>query len=291
METKDIMDEVEKVPRKWTTKSLGQKHALDKFYTKPEIAAYFIQKSGLSSFTTVIEPSAGGGAFSSQIPNCIAFDLKPEADGIMQQDWLQYNHPDKPNEKVLIIGNPPFGNKNSLALKFINHAAKFADRIAFILPISFKKESLKEQINPNLHLVYEEDVPRNSFTLNGNDYGVKCVFQIWDRKAEVRKRMTREELNSNNLFAYVKRTDAPDAVIQRVGARAGKVTVDFEHRSSHSNHFIRFHHCSDRERISEIVELLNSIDYPSKDFTVGPRSLSKRELNSAINELFPNPDD
>ena len=129
------------------------------------------------------------------------------------------------SEKVLVIGNPPFGQQNSIAVKFINHAAIFADRVAFILPISFKKESVQNRISLNMHLTYEEDLPKNSFTFNGDNYDVKCVFQIWDRKEEKRIKKAKTNLNTNNMFDFVRKADSPDAVIHRVGGRAGTVSL------------------------------------------------------------------
>ena len=41
--------------------------------------------------------------------------------------------PEKIN-KYVVIGNPPFGLRGQLALKFINHSYDFADYVCFILP-------------------------------------------------------------------------------------------------------------------------------------------------------------
>lgn len=272
---------------KGTTKSGGQKDILDKFYTKPEVAALYIAKADISHYTTIIEPSAGNGSFSNQIPNCIALDLKPEGVGIREQDWLKYEHPEKlDGEKVLIIGNPPFGQQNSVAVKFINHAAAFADRVAFILPVSFKKESVQNRISLDMHLTYEEDLPKNSFTFNGENYDVKCVFQIWDRKEEKRVKKAKTNLNTNNMFDFVRKSESPDAVIHRVGGRAGTVSLAWEGKTEMNHYFIRLKKDSDRENLIETVEELNKISYPSRYHSVGPRSVSKVELNEEINKVF-----
>lgn len=273
---------------KGTTKSGGQKNALDKFYTKTAIAKKYIDLSNIKGFNVIIEPSAGSGAFSSQIKNCIAMDLEPEGKGIIQQDWFEYVHVKGKKEKTLVIGNPPFGQQNSLAIGFINHAAKFADRVAFILPISFKKESIQNRIDPLLHLVFEEDLPPNSFTLEGVDYNVKCVFQIWDKKDTARKINKAENINSNSLFSYVKKNDNPDACIQRVGGNAGKAFKDWSSRSEQSNYFIKFNNYKDLKNIDKVIAKLNAISYPSRDHAVGPRSLSKSEVNSQVNLTFTN---
>ena len=49
--------------------------------------------------------------------------------------------------KMHIIGNPPFGRQSSLAIKFIKKSCEFCDSISFILPKSFKKDSLKKHFH------------------------------------------------------------------------------------------------------------------------------------------------
>ena len=121
------------------------KYGLDKFYTRKNLAKKLIDEIDINKYNTIIEPSAGNGSFSNQIEKCIAYDIEPEASGIIKQDFLTL---DKDFQSpTLVIGNPPFGRNSSLALAFINKASLFADTIAFILPKSFKKESLYDKIS------------------------------------------------------------------------------------------------------------------------------------------------
>lgn len=55
---------------KGTTKSNGQKHELDKFYTVPELAKELIKLTDISKYHVIIEPSAGGGHSPS---GCLMF--------------------------------------------------------------------------------------------------------------------------------------------------------------------------------------------------------------------------
>ena len=86
--------------------------AQDKFYTKPEIVKDLINSIDLKDYYT-IEPSAGNGSFSKQI-DCIAYDLYPEDNSIIKQDWLEFVKP-KTDKPIAIIGNPPFGDRSKLA--------------------------------------------------------------------------------------------------------------------------------------------------------------------------------
>ena len=128
----------------------------------------------------------------------------------------------------------------------------------------------------------------NSFILNGLDYDVKCVYQIWDRQPTLRSSTvsSKEILNSNNLFTYVKKTDNPDAAIQRIGGKAGCATVDWVNRSVNSNYFITFKKPYTPKQLEAVLVKLNKIKYDVRDDTVGPRSISKGELNTAVNWVF-----
>lgn len=81
-----------------------------------------------------------------------------------------------------MIGNPPFGKRSSLCLKFMNHAAKFADTISFILPATFNKTSLINKVPLNFELKLSKYLgPRSCVNTN-----INCVFQIWRKISTVR---------------------------------------------------------------------------------------------------------
>ena len=121
---------------------------LDKFYTHPDVAKKFVsiinQNFPLDKFDLVIEPSAGNGNILQYLPEgSIGLDIQPEGDGIIKQDFFEYDpgyHPLLNNIKIASIGNPPFGSgyMNPLAKAFFNHAATFSDLIAFIVPAKWQ---------------------------------------------------------------------------------------------------------------------------------------------------------
>lgn len=261
---------------KGTTKSGGNKDKLDKFYTKPEIVDSCLQKLDLSTFDYIIEPSAGSGAFSSQIDNVYAYDLEPDSPDIIKADWFQVDK-SQFSGKVLVVGNPPFGTNGSLASKFIIESSKIAHTIAFILPKSFKKPSLKERLPLNLHLVYEEDLPEKSFLFQGKPYGVPCVFQIWEKRETQR---TKEVKRFTSEFFKFSSKGACDFRVQRVGGNAGKASNNLN-VSSASNYFIKN---TSRLTNTEFITLINSLTFPSISDTAGPKSLSKQELIHVIEQ-------
>tara|TARA_Y100000034_G_scaffold109526_1_gene140910 strand:+ start:307 stop:1266 length:960 start_codon:yes stop_codon:yes gene_type:complete len=166
---------------------------LDQFYTKPEIAKLFVEKINklvpLENFDRVIEPSAGTGNILQYLPEgSLAFDLEPKADGIVKMDWFDY----KPSiteilqdrMKIAVVGNPPFGTgyMNPLAKGFFNHAAKFANMIAFIVPAKYHTSwKVHKQLHPHFGLYYSEILPRDSFIRHGKPYDVNCCMQIWSK--------------------------------------------------------------------------------------------------------------
>lgn len=255
---------------KGTTKSLGQKDANDKFYTKPVIAKQLIDKINLKQYDLIIEPSAGNGSFSKQLLNCIALDLIPEDPSIHKQDFFTYFPPE--NKKCLVIGNPPFGQQSKLAIDFFRHSAEFAHTIAFILPKSFKKHSIQNRLPLNFHLTYEEELPKNSFLLLDEEYDVPCVFQIWNKQENEREKFTFPMKTS--LFNFTKNPNEADFRVQRVGGSAGRAFLDKNGAISSNYYLINTSNYDN----NTLIESINKITFPSVNDTVGPRSLPKGEF-------------
>lgn len=156
--------------------------ALDKFYTKDDVVNEVIAKTkeilSLDDSAKWIEPSAGSGAFSKKLENCLAYDIRPEDDSIIKQDFLQLTLEDR---DYIAIGNPPYGSRNGLSIEFVNHASKFCKAIAFVIPITFLKWSVQSHISQGLKLIHSETLEEDSFTFMGDSYSVRTCFQIWVR--------------------------------------------------------------------------------------------------------------
>lgn len=160
---------------------------LDKFYTKDEVAfkcVDFLKRYVDINDCICLEPSAGGGAFLSYLPKYEAYDIAPEAENIIKQDFLKFE-PEYKN--YITIGNPPFGSRSKMAIDFFNHAAKFSDIIAFIVPVSFMKWSVQKELSQDFALIDYFYLEPNSFMDRDKDFSVRCVFQIWSRKNFINK--------------------------------------------------------------------------------------------------------
>ena len=167
---------------------------LDKYFTPNKLAKKCIDLalSNCHNITEIIEPSAGAGAFSLQIQNCIAYDIAPEHESVKEQDFLKLELPYKKGR--LIIGNPPFGVKNTLSVQFFKKACKIADYIAFILPIS--------QLNNNrqmydFDLIKSIDLDEVKYT----DRNLHCCL-AWRRADNGTKAHKRRASCISRLCAY-----------------------------------------------------------------------------------------
>ena len=132
---------------------------------------------------TFIEPSAGSGSFLKLLPQekRIGLDIEPKWEEIIKQDFLDW-HPHE-NKKYIVIGNPPFGLRGQLALKFINHSSSFADYVCFILPQLFESDGkgVPRKRVTGLNLIHSEKLNSNFESPDNKPVNVECIFQIWSK--------------------------------------------------------------------------------------------------------------
>ena len=267
-----------------------KRETIDKFYTSSTIVNKCMElikeKINIQETDLCIEPSAGNGSFINSIKsvfnNYKFYDLEPENDEITKKDYLKYDYNTinkEPNSKVHIIGNPPFGRQSSMAIKFIKKSCEYGDSVSFILPKSFKKDSLKKRWPLNFHLICEYDLPKNSFIVDKKEYDVPCVFQIWIKK-DVDRILPKKLIPDK--YKFVKKTDRHDISFRRVGVNAGVIDKETEKKSTQSHYFIKF----DIELTDELFNKLKKINYNCKNNTCGPKSISKQELIKEFNMVF-----
>ena len=256
----------------------------DQFYTDEEVSKECIETIiKLLPFTSSylwIEPSAGNGSFLHNIPSefqRIGLDLDPKANDIQKQDYLKWKAPE--DKDMIVFGNPPFGRQSSLAKSFISKSCEFANVIAFILPKSFMKPSMFNAFDTKFHMIHSNELEKDSFVINGEKYDVPCVFQIWQRKEE--DRPVEEKIEPKG-FQYVKFDENYDIALRRVGGLAGKCYEnDGTEFSVQSHYFIKF---DTNKNLKKIMQKINNHTFPSN--TLGPRSLSKSEINVVLNNII-----
>ena len=277
---------------------------LDCFYTKPKVAEdcmgklfsvlnKFMQNpknNSLynlwpSSFDGWIEPAAGEGVFLDLFPinvgTKIGFDInKSNHSNIFRTDFLKISilpESHRAYNNIIVVSNPPFGKNASMAVRFFNHSAKFANCIAMILPRTFKKNSIQNRLDLNFHCISSTKISKNAFTFEGKDYDVPCVFQIWVKKD--RKRKIIQEPMTHYDFSFVSPSYCnvnkfADFAIQRVGVNAGKVKDITNDLGRESHYFIK-----SETRLSSVREVFSRINWNSvKNSTVGNPSIAKTEI-------------
>lgn len=252
----------------------------DKFYTKKNIAKkyleIFLENIKDKQYDFILEPSAGNGSFFYFLDTKkrIGIDIEPEDENkeILKQDFLSFE-PMK-NKKYVCIGNPPFGRVSSLAVLFFNKAASFSEAIGFILPRTFKRISIVNRLNENFHLIYEEDVPKNSFYPNMN---AKCVFQIWIKKEQIREKIKLIEKTEDFIFTDPKKSDF---AILAYGGKCGRIENNIPKTGLRSWHFIKSKIDKDT-----LIKDLKALDFSFSEDTVRQNSLGKKELINAY-ELY-----
>ena len=179
----------------------------DQFFT-PNITAKYCYSKFIEIITangdseknyTFIEPSAGNGVFLKILPDNrrIGFDIDPKFSEINKQDYLDWI-PEE-DKKYIVIGNPPFGLRGQLALKFINHSSKFADYVCFILPQLFESDGkgVPRKRVTNLNLIHSENLNTNFESPDGKNINVRCIFQIWSKFHKNHKYNIIKQNNSN----------------------------------------------------------------------------------------------
>jgi hypothetical protein len=253
----------------------------EQFFTKPAVAAEVSQviksQPWFKDLKAFIEPSAGGGVFLKHFPNAVGYDLVPQNDSIKQADFLKHDFKTDPS-KTLIFGNPPFGIGGSLALAFIKKAATLADTIAFILPATFAKASMKNKLPKNFHLEYEMKLPKDAFhSPAGKNLNVSCVFQIW-RRGDTERAEEKFDASKSPL-QFVTRAEA-DFAIRKIGDKTlGKLVPLEDVKTDTSFFFIK----GDAKKIGAALAKCDFSQIPGAA-AKGLRSISKLELTSELNK-------
>jgi predicted RNA methylase len=280
----------------------------DKYYTKPSIAKECLERFyslvSIHDNDIVIEPSAGAGVFyfllKNKYPNTQGYDILPDHEEIMKQDYLDLEIPQKLNnspsvgpsvlvpwhaasaaddQKIHVIGNPPFGRQSSLAKKFIKKSTLFCDTIGFILPKSFKKDSFQSVFPLHFHLIDCVDLPENSFEVSGMTHDVPCCFQIWIKKDYEREKKPK---NKPVGYTFVKKSENPDFSFRRVGVYAGKLNKECKDKSEQSHYFIKVTSGS----VDAFESLYNEKIKFDHNNSVGAKSISKNELIDKLNMMM-----
>lgn len=266
--------------------------SLDQFYTRPEIAlkCYKIVDShiDMSKYDILLEPSAGTGSFFHLLDERrIGIDLEPKCAGVMEGDFLDYNA--EPGQSYLVIGNPPFGRVSSLAVRFFNHAATFADVIAFIVPRTFKRVSIQNKLDLQFHLVYSEDIPLKPCAFTPS-MSAKCCFQIWVRgetRAIIELPTTHPDWDFLKMGPLDERKQPTppsnaDFAMKAYGANCGEVVRSNLHMLRPKS----WHWIKSNIPVERLIERFGMLDYSISKDTARQDSIGRGEVVKLYSEAF-----
>jgi hypothetical protein len=272
-----------------------RKEGLDKFYTLPACSKRCIEKVStmydIARWDLIVEPSAGNGSFLNQIPSNkkIGIDISPEHPDIIKQDFFDY-HPPPEHKNILVIGNPPFGRISSLAIKFFNHSAKWANVIAFIIPRTFRKTSIQNRLDNRFHLVYDEELPNRPCCFSPA-MAVKCCFQIWEKKDIQRDFVDLPKTHNDWEFIKLGERDASgqptppanaDFALRAYGSTIGEIkTEGLPDLRPKSWHWIKSNIDKDT-----LIDRLGKLDYSKSENTARQNSMGRAELVNLYSEYI-----
>ena len=266
----------------------------EQFFTQPETAKqlsdWIKKQDWFANVTEIIEPSAGDGVWLDCLPVTQAYDLEPKSDRVKQADYLETEIPYKKHS--LMVGNPPFGRMGSLAMKFVRKGCNEVDYIAFILPASFGKDSVKRRVPNDFHLLHQTDLLEETFRFERDGKKVPVVFQVWDRRDH--KRVDPKLIDECDDFAFIKVSSPPsgpaspaptnaDVAICTHGSGYGRITLgDHTALNTRTHRFIRSH-------INEnvLAQRLKGLNWQAvARYTVGPPCLSTKEIVKIYQKTF-----
>jgi predicted RNA methylase len=280
----------------------------EQFYTDPQIALKLINHlkthiGSFDSFKLIVEPSAGTGSFSLNLPKnkTLAMDIEPKHITIKKKDFLLFNssqiqhnyHPDS----VLCIGNPPFGHNSSLAKKFIQKCSEFSNHIAFILPKSFRSPSYMKSIPINYHKVLDLILPTNIFiypNAHTNPKKLQTVFMYFKWQSTPRRNPQTYKPNDNWMYVLKSgQQDIENEADFRVVRGAGKVGKCYirnhsDYRvsgSSFTDYYIKLRGPYKR-KLRSICDQIDNHKFVYNNISQTLRTLNRDQLTRYLNQII-----
>jgi len=267
---------------KGNTRTTGK----EQYYTPPAIASQILES--LSEIVddyserTLIEPAGGTGTFIDAarmigIVNIISFDIEPLHPEVKTGDFLSQH---LSISGAITVSNPPFGRNNSLSIPFFNHAAKYSDLIVFIVPRSWRKWSVLNKLDPQFHLVRDDDLSIDYVNADGEllhqNNGLRTCVQYWKRQSDRRPKIVVEDRGLIEKCGF----HEADVSLTIFGYGCGTVRTDFSRKSNTTQMFLKLRH-------PMALEALEKVDF-SRFYlnTAYTEALSIKEINYLLNEYI-----
>jgi len=264
------------------------KIAYDKYYTPPITARWCIDKVkeiiGEENITEWVEPSAGSGSFSHQIPGCKAYDLYPQHEYIDQANFLELDLGGHKKGRCF-IGNPPFGgNSGKLLKQFYEKSCDNGDYIAFIQPASYYNNYKKLYRFEIVYSVvietpYTNELLKTSFTIykrnpDNSDFREKKIVLSDVTIKDYHKSHKQKDSSDNKVTPYDYSFTRWGAILKpaKPYQSAGVITIK----------------CNNPENKNEIIEYLKWLYHYEKETgilsskSISVAALTKRNIQELL---------
>lgn len=170
---------------------------------------------------SILDPCVGSGNLIKGLPGSITgVDIKDHGwDKTNIENYLER----KPIGYELVLANPPYGRVANLAVKFFNKATLDSDRLAFVVPASFRKTSITDRLNLNYWKIVDEFLPDQNFILpDGTTRKVKTIFQMWEKRSKPRLKI-KDLIRYDKYFTNHPLPTAHSYALRTQGSAAGRV--------------------------------------------------------------------
>ncbi len=210
---------------------------------------------------------------------CWAYDIKPEHESIIEQDFLELDVNYLWGR--LVIGNPPYGSRMSMAQKFFKKSVEIGDYIAFILPISQlnNSNSLYE-----FDLVYSEDLGLHTYT----DRQLHCCFNIYRRPEN--GKLNRRKSNKLKDITIVRQDSKRFKNMDKYDLRmcywgdgsAGKILKDDENYSAEYKIIINNKNIRDR-----VINVLSNLNWHEELNCIAMLKIQQFHIHDVLRKYIP----
>lgn len=259
----------------------------EQYYTPRETATEVLARSishlDDSSHRPFLEPAGGTGAFVEAarlagFEHLVAMDIEPQHPEVEKGDFLAAA---LEIEGAVCVTNPPFGRNNSLSIPFFNHAAKYSDLIAFIVPRSWRKWSVINRLNRSFHLLDDWNLEIDYVDVEGNNThgtgNLRTCVQVWKRDdSSLRPKI---EIPDHGIVEKTTPENA-DVSFTLFGYGCGTVREDFPRVKNSTQTYFRLKH-------PRALEALKAVDFSRfYNHTAYTEALGLNEINFLLNEYL-----
>lgn len=261
----------------------------EQYYTPVETSSHCLDvmmKFSPNRGQTWLEPAGGTGSFIEAFTlsgisedKILSFDIEPKHRLVkLTEDFLQEDISFISNCTTLT--NPPFGRANKLAVPFFNKCAQVSNFIGFIVPKSWRKWSVIDRLDPNFHLVYDEDLnvdyiyDRHSHESSKGK--LATVYQVWKRLDYKREPVLVEDRG------YIEKCSPEEADVSLTvfGRGCGNLSTDFPRKPNTTQMFLKV-------ADGAVLKALSCVDYGRFFNNVAfVEALSIKEIRFLLNEYF-----